>query len=72
MARTVFGNKTNRSNPTPGMGGGTMGGRKSPIGGRPGSRSIQVGDEMYLWLLVIIEVATMGYLRHHFRRHHGG
>lgn len=26
----------------------------------------------YLWLLVAIEVALMSYLRHSFRRHHGG
>lgn len=31
-----------------------------------------VGDEAYLWLLVIIEIITMAFLRNHFRRYHGG
>lgn len=53
--------------------GGTLGGQKARSAGRrPGSLNINVGDEKYLWLLVILEVATLGYLRHHFRRHHGG
>jgi hypothetical protein len=33
---------------------------------------VQVGDEMYLWVLVVAEVAVMGWARNKFRRHHGG
>lgn len=62
-----------RTNTTPtGTAGGTMGGRPSPAGGRPGSRQILVGDELYLWLLVALELGAIGWLRHQFRRRHGG
>lgn len=56
-----------------GAAGGTMGGKPtSTVGSRPGRRVIQLGDEMYLWILVLIEVALIGWLRQQFRRHHGG
>ena len=59
------------SNPSPsGVSQGTPGGRG--ITARAGSRSLQVGDEMYLWLLVLIEVFTLAALRNKFRRYHGG
>lgn len=68
MARSRFA----QSNPTPsGMAQGTMGG-PAPAGARPGSRSVALGDEVYLWFLILLEVGTMAYLRKHFRRHHGG
>jgi len=53
---------------------GTLGGpaKRPAAGPRPGRRQWMVGDEMYLWVLVIIEVALMGALRRRFRRHHGG
>ena len=61
-----------QSNPTPsGVGQGTMGG-PAPAGARPGSRSLMLGDEVYLWFLVFAEVGAMCYLRKRFRRHHGG
>lgn len=31
-----------------------------------------VGDEKYLWLLVVLEVAALWALRGAFKRHHGG
>jgi hypothetical protein len=31
-----------------------------------------LGDEKYLWVLVILEVAAMFALRGAFKRHHGG
>ena len=61
------------SNPTPsGHQQGTMGGPAPAAGARPGSRQVYLGDEMYLWLLVFLEVGTMCVLRNKFRRHHGG
>lgn len=63
-----------RSNTTPsGAAGGTMGGKPThSVGSRPGRRVIQLGDEMYLWILVIAEVAIIAGFRSKFRRHHGG
>lgn len=59
------------SNPSPsGVSQGTPGGLGRTL--RPGARSLQVGDEMYLWLIVLLEVATLAFLRNHFRRYHGG
>jgi hypothetical protein len=58
------------SNPTPsGIPQGSPGGR---MGMRPGRRRLMVGDEVYLWLVLGLEVAAMGFLRNHFRRYHGG
>ena len=73
MARSVFGSNSSTSNPSPGVGGagGTLGGRKSATGARPGM-NIAVGDEGYLWILVILEVIAMGVLRKKFKRYHGG
>lgn len=81
MARAVYGNR-NPSSPVSGFGpnpqsgapmaGGTMGGRAQTASGRPGMRSVALGDEVYLWILVIIEVLLMGALRRNFRKHHGG
>lgn len=72
MARAIFGRYTSSSNATPsGIKQGTLGGLGRAAGGKPGMKFMG-GDEMYLWLLVIIEVAVIGYLRRHFRRFHGG
>jgi len=61
------------SNPTPsGYPQGTMGGPAPAAGARPGSRSVLLGDEVYLWVLVLMEVGTMAFFRNKFRRHHGG
>ena len=43
-----------------------------PAGGRPGRHQLMLGDEMYLWMLVILEVLLTGILRKKFRRYHGG
>lgn len=49
---------------------GTPGGRARKQGG--GKGKMIVGQEMYLWVLVLIEVALIGGLRKFFRRFHGG
>jgi hypothetical protein len=61
------------SNPTPSgaANSGTLGGVRA-MNGRPGKMQLAVGDEFYLWVLILIEVGTMGFLRKHFRRYHGG
>lgn len=75
MARTVYGIRANQSsNPAPsGIPNGTPGGRsgKSGVGQRV-RNGLQMGDEVYLWILLFIEVAAMAFLRKHFRRYHGG
>lgn len=59
------------SNPAPSRAGnsGTLGG---PATGRPGRPQLMLGDEKYLWLLVVLEVLATGILRKKFRRYHGG
>lgn len=51
---------------------GTMGGIATPTGSRPGRRTMAMGDEVYLWILVAAEVALIGFLRSTFSRYHGG
>lgn len=51
---------------------GTMGGTVKAASSRPGRSLLNVGDEMYLWGLLALEVIAMGILRNHFRRYHGG
>lgn len=49
--------------------GGTLGGiasRFTPAGLAP------AGDALYLWVLVGLEVGAIAWLRHTFRRSHGG
>lgn len=73
MARSIFGVNSATSTPNPGMGGtgGTLGGRKTATGAGPGMK-LAVGDEGYLWILVVVEVLTMAFLRKRFKRYHGG
>lgn len=73
MARSIFGVNSATSTPSPGAGGtgGTLGGRKMATGAGPGMK-LAVGDEGYLWILVIVEVLTMAFLRKRFKRYHGG
>jgi len=73
MARAFSANRSFRnpaaSNPTPsGITQGTPGGATS----RPGRATLMLGDEMYLWGLVLLEVGAIAFLRNHFRRYHGG
>lgn len=72
MARAIFGNMSQTSNTTPGVGGagGTMGGRK--VSSSAPGMNMAIGDEGYLWLLVIIEAVILGCCRKKFRRYHGG
>jgi ABC-type phosphate/phosphonate transport system permease subunit len=49
------------------VGQGTLGGRRKFSIGNKG-----MGDEKYLWILVLIEVGLVGGFRHIFRRRHGG
>lgn len=72
MARAVFGRNSVTSNSNPsGVSQGTPGGRGFASGRRPGMK-LAAGDEMYLWLLLAIELLAMAILRKRFRRHHGG
>lgn len=73
MARAIFGHNSATSTPTPGAGGagGTLGGVRIATGAGPGMK-LAIGDEGYLWLLVILEVVTMAFLRKRFKRYHGG
>lgn len=71
MAHRVNGRVPSASNPMPSQAqnAGTLGGRAT---GRPGRPQLTLGDEKYLWILVILEVLLTGALRKQFRRHHGG
>lgn len=70
MARTRVMAGT-RSAPSPGVQG-TLGGPAPAVGARPGKRIGAVGDEMYLWVLVLAEVGAIAWLRASFSRYHGG
>lgn len=48
---------------------GTLGG---PATRRPGRPQLMLGDEKYLWILVILEIIATSMLRKSFRRYHGG
>jgi hypothetical protein len=54
--------------------GGTIGGKPSMAAGRvkAGGKQVMLGDEVYLWILVLLEVGAMAWARQSFRRHHGG
>lgn len=75
MARTTSMRATSgnagRSAPGPGVQG-TMGGPAPAVGARIGSRTVKLGDEVYLWILVGVEVAAISWLRSAFSRYHGG
>lgn len=49
-----------------------MGGPAQPVGSRPGRRQVALGDEIYLWILVALEVGFIAYFRSMFSRYHGG
>lgn len=71
MARAYAGRIPAGSNPNPSgvPNSGTLGGSAM---GRPGRPQLMLGDEMYLWIMVVIEALLIGSLRKRFRRHHGG
>lgn len=69
MAR--YSNTASRAAPGPGVQG-TMGGPKQAVGSRPGRRNIVWGDEVYLWILVAVEVGLIAHFRNMFSRYHGG
>lgn len=70
MPRAVAGRMPSSSNTNQsGVPQGTLGGRAT---GRPGRPQLNLGDEKYLWGLVILEVIFTGMLRKNFRRYHGG
>lgn len=43
-----------------------------PASSKPGRFKLMVGDEVYLWILLALEIGTLAFLRNHFRRYHGG
>lgn len=67
MARTT----ASHSVPGPGTQG-TLGGVKQAVGSRPGRRNVAWGDEVYLWILVGIELGLIVHFRNMFSRYHGG
>lgn len=71
MARAFAGRMPSASNPAPSRAA-NAGSPGGPATGRPGRHQLMLGDEMYLWMLVIIEVLLTGILRKKFRRYHGG
>lgn len=52
--------------------GGTLGGIGAAVGSAPGRRPVKLGDEVYLWILVGIEVTLIAWGRSAFSRYHGG
>jgi len=53
--------------------GGTIGGKgRLAAGLRPGRYSMKIGDEGYLWILIALELGAIAWLRHAFKRRHGG
>jgi hypothetical protein len=51
---------------------GTMGGPAPSVGSKPGRMQVKMDDSMYLWILVLLEVGTIAWLRAAFSRYHGG
>lgn len=64
---------TQTARATPGAGTTDMfGGPTQATGSKPGKRNMQFGDEVYLWILVALEVGLMAHFRNLFSRYHGG
>lgn len=51
---------------------GTLGGIRQAVGSKPGRTPMAFGDEVYLWILVFLEVGAIAYFRSMFSRYHGG
>lgn len=61
------------SNPRPTrMMGGTPGGVRAQQAGSTQPKGLKLGDEVYVWILVALEIGAIAWLRQAFRRHHGG
>jgi len=58
--------------PSPAGSQGTLGGVTKALGARPGRRQVALGDELYLWILVALEVSIIAWGRRAFKRYHGG
>lgn len=73
MARTTTLRKSNAGSNTgaSGVPQGTPGGIRQAVGSRRGIQ-MKFGPEVYLWILVVLEVGAMALLRKNFRRYHGG
>lgn len=51
---------------------GMLGGVKQAVGSAPGRKPLMLGDEMYLWILVLLEVGAVFWGRSALSRYHGG
>jgi hypothetical protein len=73
VARAIFGpnSMTSNTQTSSAPNSGTLGGRRLTMGAKPGM-NFAIGDEGYLWILMILEVLAMGLLRKKFKRYHGG
>jgi len=73
MPRSHTMNPGSRNTRQSGVPQGTPGGQ-IPKGGRikSGKGMTLPGEVTYLWILVALEIAAMAWLRHSFRRYHGG
>ena len=73
MARSHTMNPGSRNTRQSGVPQGSPGGQTRAAAAKQVRAAATVsGPTMYLWILVAIEVALMGWLRHSFRRYHGG
>lgn len=51
---------------------GTTGGRAAPIRKQAARQQLRMGQHIYLWILVAIELVITGIARRYFRQFHGG
>jgi hypothetical protein len=51
---------------------GTLGGVPHTAGPPPGRVPAVLGEEVYLWILVVLEVGVIAYFRTALSRYHGG
>jgi len=73
VARSHTMNPADRNTRQSGVPQGTPGGQTKMAASRVmGGKLSSSSPVFYLWLLVGIEVVLMGWLRHSFRRYHGG
>lgn len=70
QTRTISSPASPRIGPRQFGAGGTLGGLAARF--TPGGMAMQAGDALYLWVLVALELGATYWLRHKFRRRHGG